>query len=163
MYFVADIVDTEDLPLRGRLQDGDLALDVGQVHLAVGRDRRRVVLARRIHGSSLLQRTTRRRIEGGNDPSGLHQVQDILVEQRSGYVWQVLLEAPEDGGRVQFPAGAGRPDGDGAVLSDGEIPSRVPFLLGDEVVAVRVDPTEVLAHLLVDTELACRQPAVLVG
>src|SRR5204862_4928421 len=144
-----------DLPLRRRLQDRDLSLHVGQVDLAVGGDRRRVVLAERFEAPSLLQRTARCRVEGRNDPSGLHQIQDVPVDQGSGYVWQVLLEPPEDGGGGQVPTGAGRTDGDGAVVSDGEIPGHVPFFFGDEVVAVRVDPAEVLAQFLVVTELAC--------
>ena len=47
MDFVAEIVDAQDLPLRRRLQDCDLALHVCQKNLAVGCYRRRVVLAQR--------------------------------------------------------------------------------------------------------------------
>src|SRR5580765_1436988 len=136
MDFVAKIVHAQDLPLRRRLQDGDLAFDTREVHLAVGRHGRGVVLAKGVPASSFLQWTSGRRIDGSDDSSRLHQVQDILVDQRSGYVWQVLLEAPEDGGGVEPPSGACRTDGDGAIVSEGEIPRRVPFLLGDEIVTV---------------------------
>ena len=53
MDFVADIVDAQDFPLRRRLQDRDLAFDVCQEHLAVGRDRRRVGTRRARPGSVL--------------------------------------------------------------------------------------------------------------
>src|SRR5262249_34963288 len=133
----------DDPPLRIDPRDGDVPRLAGEVHLAVGGDRRAVVVARPVEPPLLLQ-LAGAGVEDGEEPGVARQVQPAAVVQRRRDHRQVLLLRPEHV-RLRDVALTAGPDRHYAVLRLLEaLPAELPLGAGDVPVLVAVEHAEAL-------------------
>src|SRR5262245_40978932 len=81
LRLLAEVVAGNDLPLRLCLDNGDHAVKVREVNLAVGCNRGREVFAERVAQAADLVRLARGWIERGHDAAGLDDVEDVVIEE----------------------------------------------------------------------------------
>src|SRR4029453_18543611 len=81
---VLEIVERENFPLAIGLEHGHLALLARDVNVAGARDRRGIVRVERARKTTLFEYLSGVRVEAGENPAVLDQVQHASIEQRRG-------------------------------------------------------------------------------
>ena len=157
-----EIVEGENFPVPIRLQHRDFAALADHEDLAVGCDRRRVVLLDRLLASTRLQDLSSPRIERRDDAARLHHVKDVTVEEWRGNVRVSLLDAPGDirGGHVAFAAW---PDRSQPMTRRTGVADDIVFRAVRDAIAIGIHPSEVFRDIRIRADFVELNSSVTVG